>query len=93
MRNAAPPGLPQAFVWADKQSGESIVGMLHPGGYGGTTVADAVMADVEVLGGTGGVIVVSPFGPAVFSFNTEGMYRGRATSDGMNEVAIYDDEK
>lgn len=40
---SAPPGLPQAFVWADKQSGESIVGMLHPGGYGGTTVADAVM--------------------------------------------------
>lgn len=56
-------------------------------------VADAVMADVEVLGGTGGVIVVSPFGPAVFSFNTEGMYRGRANSDGVNEVAIYDDEK
>lgn len=56
-------------------------------------VADAVMADVEVLGGTGGVIVVSPFGPAVFSFNTEGMYRGRATSGGVNEVAIYDDEK
>ncbi|UIP06781.1 isoaspartyl peptidase/L-asparaginase [Erythrobacter sp. SDW2] len=56
-------------------------------------VADAVMADVEVLGGTGGVIVVSPFGPAVFSFNTEGMYRGRATSEGTNEVAIYDDEK
>lgn len=56
-------------------------------------VADAVMADVEVLGGTGGVIVVSPFGPAVFSFNTEGMYRGRASSDGLNEVAIYNDEK
>lgn len=55
-------------------------------------VADAVMADVEVLGGTGGVIVVSPFGPAVFSFNTEGMYRGRANSDGLNEVAIYGDE-
>ncbi|WP_435418610.1 isoaspartyl peptidase/L-asparaginase [Parerythrobacter aurantius] len=55
-------------------------------------VADAVMADVEVLGGSGGVIVVSPFGPAVFSMNSAGMYRGRATSDGVNEVAIYADE-
>ena len=55
-------------------------------------VADAVMADVEVLGGSGGVIVVSPFGPAVFSMNSSGMYRGRATSDGINEVAIYADE-
>ncbi|MHA6332779.1 isoaspartyl peptidase/L-asparaginase family protein [Qipengyuania sp. CAU 1752] len=55
-------------------------------------VADAVMADVKDLGGTGGVIVVSPFGPAVFSFNTPGMYRGRATSGGINEVAIYGDE-
>ena len=55
-------------------------------------VADAVMADVKDLGGTGGVIVVSPFGPAVFSFNTSGMYRGRATSAGVSEVGIYGDE-
>ena len=55
-------------------------------------VADAVMDDVKYLGGTGGVIVVSPFGPAVFSFNTSGMYRGRATSAGLDEVAIYGDE-
>ena len=55
-------------------------------------VADEVMADVKDLGGTGGVIVVSPFGPAVFSFNTPGMYRGRATSAGVSEVAIYGDE-
>jgi beta-aspartyl-peptidase (threonine type) len=72
--------------------------MVHAGEMGleageVQAVADAVMADVEVLGGTGGVIVVSPFGPAVFSFNTEGMYRGRANSDGVNEVAIYGDEE
>ena len=28
----------------------------------------------------------------VFSMNTSGMYRGRATSGGVNEVAIYADE-
>ena len=51
--------------------------------------ADRVMADVKRLGGDGGVIVMSPEGHAVFSFNTMGMYRGRADSGGMNEVAIY----
>lgn len=52
-------------------------------------VADAVMAEVAELGGDGGVIVVTPEGEAVFSFNTPGMYRGRANSDGLNEVAIF----
>lgn len=55
-------------------------------------VADAVMAEVKDLGGDGGVIVVAPSGAAVFSFNTSGMYRGRATSEGVNEVAIFAEE-
>ncbi len=48
-----------------------------------------MIADVGELGGDGGVIVVSKDGEAVFSFNTPGMYRGRATSKGVNEVAIF----
>ena len=55
-------------------------------------VADAVIAEVGELGGDGGVIVVSKDGAAVFSMNTPGMYRGRATSEGVNEVAIFADE-
>ena len=51
--------------------------------------ADAVMADVAALGGDGGVIVVAPNGDAVFSFNTSGMYRARATSAGREEIAIF----
>ncbi|MEM6858596.1 MAG: isoaspartyl peptidase/L-asparaginase [Pseudomonadota bacterium] len=51
--------------------------------------ADAVMAEVKDLGGDGGVILITPEGHALFSFNTSGMYRGRATSDGLNEVAIF----
>lgn len=54
--------------------------------------ADAVMADVKALGGDGGVILVTPEGNAIFSFNTPGMYRGRADSNGLREVAIYGDE-
>lgn len=56
-------------------------------------IADAVMADVASLGGDGGVILVTPEGHAIFSFNTTGMYRGRATSDGVNEVAIFGGEE
>ena len=55
-------------------------------------VADDVMDDVKELGGDGGIILVTPEGHALFSFNTAGMYRGRATSDGLNEVAIYGDD-
>ena len=54
--------------------------------------ADATIADVARLGGDGGVIVVGANGDAVFSMNTSGMYRGRASSAGVNEVAIYKDE-
>ena len=56
-------------------------------------IADAVMADVASLGGDGGVILVTPEGHAIFSFNTTGMYRGRATSAGVNEVAIFGGEE
>lgn len=56
-------------------------------------IADAVMADVASLGGDGGVILVTPEGHAIFSFNTSGMYRGRATSAGVNEVAIFGGEE
>jgi L-asparaginase / beta-aspartyl-peptidase len=56
-------------------------------------IADAVMADVASLGGDGGVILVTPEGHAIFSFNTTGMYRGRATSSGVREVAIFGGEE
>lgn len=54
--------------------------------------ADDVMAEVKELGGDGGVILVTPEGHALYSFNTSGMYRGRANSEGLNEVAIFGGE-
>ncbi len=54
--------------------------------------ADATLGDVAKLGGDGGVIVVGANGDAVFGIEASGMYRGRATSAGVNEVAIYKDE-
>jgi beta-aspartyl-peptidase (threonine type) len=61
-------------------------------GQSAQNIANDVMADVAELGGDGGVILVTPEGHAIFSFNTSGMYRGRATSSGVNEVAIFGGE-
>ncbi|MGY6637712.1 MAG: isoaspartyl peptidase/L-asparaginase family protein [Erythrobacter sp.] len=63
------------------------------GDMGAQAIADSVMADVEALGGDGGVILITPAGEALYSFNTTGMYRGRATSEGVNEVAIFGGEE
>jgi beta-aspartyl-peptidase (threonine type) len=54
-------------------------------------IADAVMGEVGELGGAGGVIVVTPWGDALYSFTTPGMYRGEASAGGRS-VAIYGDE-
>ena len=61
-------------------------------GEGAQQAADTVMAEVKALGGTGGVIVVTPGGEGVHSFNTKSMYRGVATPAGRR-VAIYGDEQ
>lgn len=53
--------------------------------------ADTVMAEIKALGGSGGVIVVTPKGEADWSFNTPGMYRGKASAAGRT-VAIFGDE-
>jgi beta-aspartyl-peptidase (threonine type) len=55
-------------------------------------IADGVIEEVAGLGGSGGVIVVTPWGDGVTSFNTPGMYRGQAGPGGRS-VAIYGDER
>jgi beta-aspartyl-peptidase (threonine type) len=55
------------------------------------TAADTAIADVGALGGSGGVILVTPKGEAAWAFNTPGMYRGIASAEGRR-VAIYADE-
>jgi L-asparaginase / beta-aspartyl-peptidase len=60
-------------------------------GEAAIAAADHVMADVKSLGGSGGVIVIAPDGQAGWSFNTPGMFRGRADSR-ERVVAIYGDE-
>lgn len=69
-----------------------ICARVRLGGEALRAAADTVMADVQSLGGAGGVIVVGRGGDAVWSFTTAGMYRGKATSDGARCIAIYGDE-
>lgn len=54
--------------------------------------ADGVLAEVQALGGVGGVIVAAPDGSAAWSFTTPGMYRAVAASATVPVVAIYGDE-
>jgi beta-aspartyl-peptidase (threonine type) len=60
-------------------------------GRGAKAAADSVIAEMGALGGAGGVILVTPSGESVTSFNTPGMYRGQASPEGRT-VAIYGDE-
>jgi len=53
---------------------------------------DAVLGDIESLGGKGGLIAVAPSGEAAWGFSTRAMYRGAADSGGRR-VAIYSGEE
>jgi beta-aspartyl-peptidase (threonine type) len=61
---------------------------------GGETLQQAlesVLADVQSLGGRGGLIAVAPDGEAAWGFTTPAMYRGMADASGRT-VAIYPNE-
>jgi len=70
---------------------KSICDLMRLTGMGPGEAGDNLMAEVAELGGSGGVIVVSAQGETAFSFNTSGMYRGRADSTGVNEIGIFAD--
>ena len=56
-------------------------------------IVTGVIDELGELGGTGGVIYATPWGQQGWSFNTPGMYRGKASSGGKPLVAIYGDEE
>jgi beta-aspartyl-peptidase (threonine type) len=60
--------------------------------YRGLSVEEAsrtVLAKVEKLGGTGGVIVIDRKGNMALPFNTSGMYRGHVDQNGKFVTEIY----
>lgn len=62
------------------------------GGQSLQEALDAVLADVESLGGKGGLIAVGPHGDAAWGFTTPAMYRGMADATGRT-VAIYSEDE
>ena len=65
-----------------------ICARMRLNGLSSQQAADAVLAEVKALGGDGGVIVVTPKGDMAYSFNTPGMYRGKADASGRS-TALY----
>jgi beta-aspartyl-peptidase (threonine type) len=53
---------------------------------------DAVLADIQSLGGKGGLIAAAPNGEVAWGVTTPAMYRGMADATGRT-VAIYADEE
>ena len=53
---------------------------------------DAVLQDIDDLGGRGGLIAVTPNGECAWGFTTRAMYRGVADAQ-TRKVAIYADEE
>ncbi len=51
--------------------------------------ARAALAEVERLGGTGGLIAIDKEGNFTLQFNTSGMYRGWVGPDGKTTIEIY----
>ena len=65
---------------------------LRIGGASLRQALDDTLADIRELGGTGGLIAVTPTGEAAWGFTTSGMYRGLAGPD-ERRVAVYQDER
>ncbi len=57
------------------------------------TAAETALAEVAAMGGTGGVIVVTPGGEAHWHFTTAGMFRGHADATGTRRIHIYGEER
>jgi len=61
--------------------------------YKGCSLQEAcdqvVMQDLVAIGGEGGLIAVDTKGNIAMPFNSEGMYRGCRSSEGLNTVEIY----
>ena len=68
-----------------------VAARLRVGGETLQQAIDHVLADIDALGGKGGLIAVSPAGDAAWGFTTPAMFRGEAHAGGQT-VAIYADE-
>src|SRR5918993_1265435 len=83
-------GLGEVFIRA--AAAHELCARVRIGGAGLQEALDGVLAEIQSLGGNGGLIAVSPSGEAAWGFTTPGMYRGMAGPEGRR-VAVYADDR
>ena len=67
----------------------SVAARVKYGGEAVDTAAHAVIGEVGAVGGRGGLIAVGSDGTVATPFNSKGMKRAIATSDGRRDVKIF----
>ena len=75
--------------WA---AAHEIASRMRYSGEALATAAATVVAELEAVGGSGGLIAVDNAGNVALPFNSAGMYRGRIGADGMAWTGIYREE-
>ncbi|MEL7729099.1 isoaspartyl peptidase/L-asparaginase [Citromicrobium bathyomarinum] len=75
-----------------ENAGRQVCDRIAWNGQSIAQAADDTIASIGALGGDGGLIAMDAMGRIAFAMNTEGMYRGAASSDHPAEEAIYADE-
>jgi beta-aspartyl-peptidase (threonine type) len=71
----------------------TVAALVELGGLSLQAALDRVLRqDLTKLGGDGGAIAVAPDGQMAWSFNTEGMYRARLSSNSPLELGLYGEE-
>ena len=73
-------------------AGHEVAARVRLGGETLQQAVDGVLADIQLLGGTGGLIAVAPSGDWAWGFTTPAMYRGIADAGGR-KVAVYREER
>ena len=63
--------------------------MEHKGMSVKDASSEVIHKRILEIGGDGGLIAVDSKGNIAMPFNTEGMYRGQKSSDGIDDVSIY----
>jgi beta-aspartyl-peptidase (threonine type) len=89
-RSAAVSGTGTGEMFIRAAAGHQLADRLRLAGETLQQALDGVLADIESLGGRGGLIAVSARGEAAWGFTTPGMYRGMADATGRT-VALYSD--
>jgi beta-aspartyl-peptidase (threonine type) len=73
-------------------AGHQLAERMRLGGERLQQALDNVLADIEALGGKGGLIAVAPNGDAAWGFTTPAMYRGMADATGRS-VRVYSEDE